>query len=371
MDLMEFFEKIMADAGGVDLSRTTRAFCRNIIKSLDYNSLISLRNIVKYDWYLENCLEERIREYTSVVERKKIQYNKTWRAYLNDMRLHRSGKVVFAREQLRKLFYFLEWRAQCQLLEFFLRESTKCDRIWALKAIRKIWPLIEGKGKKAKERWIAVVFDLWEIYQEEEAALVLLDYAEENCILEQQSRLVEQLGYQKVALRLGKNPEYEVDRTQVSDLEWLYIMVKLQRHVDRVTCELVFSEVLMEVIVKNESLVYKVDKELSFIMDRRVGLAVWCLGQLKYPELIMEFYKWDKALQDSLAPHYRTSCGKDCWSMMCREAHRFFPFLRDYEHNVLERMVSQYPMLRNLIDEFQLEFQYRDGNHYSLSLFKD
>ena len=88
-------------------------------------------------------------------------------------------------------------------------------------------------------------------YKERDVALFIIRHADEACVLRLDQELAKVVGYQRVALRLGANPHYELDTSRLSTLEWLYAMAKLQRPVSREACEAALAEMLMETIASN------------------------------------------------------------------------------------------------------------------------
>lgn len=321
---------------------------------MDEATLQKLLNEVNLDWYLYQLIECQLNK-PSQENHVSAQYNKSWREYLKDIQERKIGRISTARNMLQKLFPLVEWKAQCMILSFFLKDSTKTDRLWALSSLHTYWPLFAGRGKRFCNQWLAFVLDLWDKYQEKEAALFIVKYADYNIVLRIETSLAKVIGYQKVALRLGMNPNYEVNKSLLSDLDWLYVMAKLKRAIDKTTCEVIFNEVLMKTLLDKETPFFREDEVFSFALDNHVGLALWCLGELGHPELIVDFYFCDKKLQEHLAGQHRCLSKEKYWSEMCEKAPLFFPLLREYQHNLLEKWMEQYPSLRELIEILQLK----------------
>ncbi|MDO4691296.1 MAG: hypothetical protein Q4A64_00320 [Porphyromonadaceae bacterium] len=239
-----------------------------------------------------------------------------------------------------------------------MTEPSKGSRVWALNTLADHWYLFEGRGMQFKEAWLAKVLGLWDQYKEKEVALFIVNYANEDCVLKMEQDLSKIIGYQKVALRLGGNPNYEINQSALSSLEWLYVMAKLRRPIDVAVCEAILNTMLVDAI-KNESLPSSLDgHEFSFALDNQVGLALWCLGELKQPELIMRFFRCDRELQEHLAPWLdRGLSQEEYWRLMCREAPKYFPLplLRERKREELKALIDCYPILQSLIEKFGLE----------------
>ena len=72
-------------------------------------------------------------------------------------------------------------------------------------------------------------------------------------------------------------------------------------------------------------------------------------------ELIMDFYFCDKQLRIHLEQQIEDLSKDDYWTIMCQNTSHFFPLLRNHQHSMLEEWMIQYPMLRTLIEELQLD----------------
>ena len=352
MDVIQFFNNV-ADSEEA-LSRITHKLCRNIIQGLDEATLRELRSQADLDWYLLKVVDARLEKQVPA-DATQIQYNKSWRAYLKDIQQRKLGRITLARKKLREVFPHVEWQAQCKILSFFLLDSSKGARTWALQTLMFQWEMFAGRGGRLQSQWVAMVLDLWEKYKEREVALFIIRHADEACVLRLEQELAKVVGYQRVALRLGANPHYEVDTSRLSPLEWLYVMAKLQRPVSREACEAVLAEVLMEAIACSSCPPMREVDTFSFALDDGVSLALWCLGELRYPDLIMDFATCDRKLQEDLA-YVRNPwmSSEGYWERMCRVAPSYFPLprIREYKLERLEEFLKRYPIFRDLVEKY-------------------
>lgn len=324
MYAIRFFNEIVAREEV--LSRATHKICRNIIQGLDEVTLIDLRCQANLDWYLCEQVHLRLEQYSSPISSPPLRYNKSWRGYLKDIQQRKLGQVSWARKQLQEMFPFLEWKAQCEVLSYFLTGTAKRSRVWALKTLTANWSLLVGRGLRLQDKWLTIVLDLWDKYQEKEAALCIVSHACEDCVLKMEQELSKSIGYQRVALRLGANPNYEVNHSALPHLSWLYVMAKLKRRVETAVCRTILFEVLMEAWTNEQCPPMLGKHGFSFALDSQVGLALWCLGELKQPDLIMSFFISDIKLQDHLLQSLKGELSPaEYWGVMCKEAPKYFP----------------------------------------------
>lgn len=351
MNIIKFFKDVIGNNNEETLSRAAHKIFKSIIDTLNVDQLHELQNNVELDWYLDNLVFLKLEG--SYCKSEKKEQNKSWHKYLSEMQDRKSGHVTASREKLRRLFPHLEWRVQRKILLYFLKDATKSDRIWALRTIQSDWSLIGDCKKSEVIMWLTEIQHQWLLHHEKEAAIILIKHEQHKFVAEFEKELSDAIGYQKVALRLGENADYIVDRSRMTDLEWLYVMTKLKRTVEKQTCEVILTEVLLDAIHKNECPYSRENEELSFVLDSNIGLAIWCIGRLKYTDLIMDFYKHDLELCNSLKGHYETP--DEEWTLMCKQAKYFFPLLCNYEKDILKMWMHQYPTLRILVEKLELK----------------
>lgn len=352
MDVIQFFNDV-ADSEEA-LSRITHKLCRNIIQGLDETTLRELRSQANLDWYLRKLVGARL-EKQGPSDATPIQYNKSWRAYLKDIQQRKLGRITLARKKLREAFPHIEWQAQCKILSFFLQDSSKDARTWALQTLMYQWEMFAGRAERLRSQWVAMVLGLWEKHKERDVALFIIRHADEACVLRLDQELAKVVGYQRVALRLGANPHYELDISRLSTLEWLYAMAKLQRPVCREACEAALAEMLMETIARNSCPPMRQIDTFSFALDDQVSLALWCLGELKHPDLIMDFAFCDRRLQTDLSYLRNLSISPEkYWEVMCRAAPSYFslPRIREYKLERFEEFLKRYPIFRDLVEKY-------------------
>lgn len=355
MDIIKFFNDVFKNEK--KLSRTTHKLCRNIIQGLDDDSLKKIKFRARLDWYLLEIINNRLYKKDEEIV-SSINYNKSWKEYLVDIKDRKLGHIRSAREKLQNVFPHIEWKAQVEILSFFLLNSTKGDRIWALNSLMENWHLFVGKGSKISKRFLDIVFDLWNKHQDKESALFIIKYAEEESISRMEESLSEVIGYQKVAIRLGTNPNYNVNKNLLSDIEWLYVMAKLKRLVDKATCELILNNLLIDSIINNSLPVMQDNDIFSFALDDNVSLALWCLGELGHYDLIIKFYNFDRNIQKHLIKSIPTDFPPEqYWSIMCIEASKYFPSTKEHKQKILDEIIIKYPDLRTLIEKLELEIQ--------------
>ena len=125
----------------------------------------------------------------------------------------KSGKVSESRSEIKWRFDYLDWKDQKQILTAFL-DSCMSDREWAYSKLLDNWD--ETFEPKVKE--------LWENYHEYKCSWSVIRYFPLEYIKEHFDEFRNERDYYFISLRLAKDMGYAIDRTQLSDTDYLALL---------------------------------------------------------------------------------------------------------------------------------------------------
>lgn len=344
MDNIKFISKIMAE--NETLSRSDHRICRILMERMSDAELNQLRCTIKLDWYLYQLIEERFENKPTETK----EHNKSWQTYFNDIKERKIGNVVNARNKLQDAFKHLEWKAQRQILWMFLSESTMSDRKWALNTMSDNWSLIGDCTKAEQAEWQGCILRQWNEHHEYEAARVIVKYFPYSEVAKREDELKTILRYVTVALRLGENADYKINRELLLDTEYLYVMAKLGRSIDKETAEIILAEVILDAADRHECPILAKHELPSLMDDSKVSLAIWCLGRLGHTDLIQDFYNKNREWQKTA----RGPISDEEWEYLCGSIPKYFPLLKNHKKELLKKWMEEYPALRGLVKKLKL-----------------
>lgn len=199
-----------------------------------------------------------------------------------------SGRVCEARKEIVQRFDYLDWNIQKQILYRFL-DSCKTDRAWAYSKLLKFWDIcFEPKVKS-----------LWEKYKEEKCSWVIIRHFPEVYVVENQKSLLFEGNYYFICKRLGKNPNFHIDRTKLTPLEYLSIIYSAGRDIEKdealnMLYELIGSHCSIGLHLTEIGIPISIVRKRGINpMDiRDIRKAVYYLGEMGYQEIVELFQKW-------------------------------------------------------------------------------
>lgn len=332
-----------------ELTKNDHAVCRALIAGMDAEERQRLLESGCLDWHLQNLIEVGEPRHTS----QKVR-NKSWRKYLRQMRQRTPGKVQEARARLQRLFNHLEWSAQRELLQYFLHNGIKTDRIWALRTIDDDFGIISECRGKARKDLTDAVLQVWLDYHDAVAAKMIVRNYPLEVIERYADLLMQDYDYLHVALRLAANSDYQLDPKRLTDLEHLYALAKLGREVSDDDAESMFYLAMLTALSEeNEALPRN---GMSLMSLDAVRLSVWCLGRLGKSEIIMEFYEHDRDFTSVAQQEWPSEYDSAAyWDWAKYELSSFFPGLHRVKREVLEEMMRRNPALRELVEKLELQ----------------
>ncbi len=356
MKLVDFVGKILTENG--QLTREDHVVCRALINCMSENETEDLLDDYELDWHLSSFIEKK-NQMEFQPKLFPIEHNKDWQIYFKILKLRSIGKVEIARKHLHDIFPYLQWNSQRQLLRYSLLSTYKVDRIWALEQLFDDWSLIADSSKEEFTCWTNDIEAVWNKYQDKESAYLLLKYMPYEWAEKYEQELSDVVGYKQVALRLGTNVDYDIERYKISDIDYLYVMAKLMRPISKKMAEMILSETLLQVINESFCPINCTSAKVSLLSDKNISLVIWCLGRLNHPDIIMDFYENNKQLQLSMKGMLPKSDSfndlQSYWVLLCSKAKYQFPLIRGYNKQIIKQLIKRNPSLAELIRKLQLE----------------
>ncbi|MBP5505311.1 MAG: hypothetical protein J6X89_04320 [Bacteroidales bacterium] len=187
----------------------------------------------------------------------------------------KSGKVSYAKKELKRRFEGQSFPVQKQILMAFLG-GGKTDIVWAGKYLRDNW--IPSFGDIVLERWRQTRIPV--------LANSVLQHMSDDIVLQEQDSLSEDCGYAFLCARIGNNTAFKIDQERLTDLDWFYVMAKLGRQ-DAVP---EIDGHLDGFILSLEPAFYRYMTFSVFLSSRQTGIVLWAMERLHYTAGIVRFY---------------------------------------------------------------------------------
>ena len=227
--------------------------------------------------------------------RRTIPRNKPIATVIRNYMDKKSGKVSESRDEIRRRFYGLDWKDQKKIMNAFL-DAGKSDRHLAYSMLLDVWDAsFEQKIK-----------DLWEEYQEERCAWVIIRHFPLKYIREHMDELGDKRNYYFICRRMATDKDFLIDRNKLDDLDYLMTLYHANRTIeDAEAKDILFG------IVHDISVHWWPSLELSrnYMPDRtemmsasdfdKVSMALYYLEKMGCEKVIIAFREWDATVQAS------------------------------------------------------------------------
>ena len=214
------------------------------------------------------------------------------RNYLNK----KSGKVSESRDEIKWRFDYLDWKDQKKILIAFL-DSCMSDREWAYSKLLDNWDkTFEPKVK-----------ELWEKYHEYKCSWSVIRYFPLEYIREHIDSFTDSRDYYFISLRLAMDKNYVIDRTKLSNTDYLALLYHSGRNIsDDDARDTLFS------IVRDCCLEHSFITKLEHVGEgrynnvvapanyRKVRLGIYYLLKLDKDNVVQEFDKWNEIVEDAI-----------------------------------------------------------------------
>ena len=214
-----------------------------------------------------------------------------------------SGKVGEARKEIKHRFNYLDWSVQKRFLIAFLN-SGKTDRAWAYTKLLKFWdkgfaPVIEG---------------LWNQYHEYKCSWLIIRYFPEQYVLDHIDSLTTGDNYYHICKRLGNNPNFVIDKSHLSVLNYLSVLYSTERRMEEDEPLNILFKLISDCCSTGLQMIdigcpYPIIRHKGFNpMDLRdVSRAVFYINSMGHRESADVFIKWCNDIEEIIkeSPEYK------------------------------------------------------------------
>ena len=208
----------------------------------------------------------------------------------------KSGKVTESREEIKWRFDHLDWKDQKKILFAFM-DSGISDREWAYSKMLDNWD--DSFQTRVKE--------LWETYHEYKCSWSIIRYFPLEYIKEHIEEFTDERDYYFICLRLAKDKDYTIDRTKLSDKDYLAVLW----HSGRTISDVEARDTLFSIIHDNcftDTFMPRLervgegryDKVITPANYREVNLAIYYLLKLEKDNIVQQFEQWNELVEDAI-----------------------------------------------------------------------
>ena len=214
------------------------------------------------------------------------------RNYINK----KSGKVSESREEIQWRFNWLDWKDQKKILNAFL-ESGKSDREWAYGKVLDFWD----------DSFLPKVKELWETYHEYKCSWSVIRYFPLEYISEHIDDFTDERDYFFVCLRLAKDKSFTIDRTKLSNTDYLALLYHTGRDISAddaldtlfaVVHDCCYTDAFMMKLERLDRAKYR--DVISPGNFREVNLAFYYVVKLQQYEAAGLFKNWNDLIEPNI-----------------------------------------------------------------------
>ena len=250
----------------------------------------------------------------------------------------KSGKVSVSREEIKWRFDYLDWKDQKKILTAFM-ESGISDREWAYSKMLDNWD--DSFQPKVKE--------LWETYREYKCSWSIIRYFPLEYIKEHIGEFTDERDYYFICLRLAKDKDYTLDRTKLTDKDYLAVLWHTGRTIsDNDARDTLFSIIhdccLADTFMPRLERVGegRYDKVITPANYREVNLAIYYLLKLEKDNIVQQFEQWNEQVEDTIndSPEFKSIDRND--------------FFLDYEYDRRRVEIANLYAFQSLDEKYKL-----------------
>lgn len=234
----------------------------------------------------------------------------------------KSGKVSESRREIQRRFFGLDWKDQKKILLAFL-DSSPSDRNWAYTRVLDYWdPSFEPKMK-----------ELWETYHEYRCSWAVIRYFPQDYIIEHLSEFTDERDYYFISLRLAQDKDYVIDRTKLSNNDYLALLCHTERGISDEDARDTLFGIIHDCCLESPFMT-RVERVggglrrnvISPANYRKVRLAVYYLQKLDKYDVVEQFQQWDESVKKAIydSPEFKSIDRND------------FDFDFEYDHRRIE-----------------------------------
>jgi hypothetical protein len=206
----------------------------------------------------------------------------------------KSGKVSVSRDEIKRRFDHLDWKDQKKILTAFL-DSGISDRGWAYGKLLDCWD--ESFAPKVKE--------LWETYHEYKCSWSVIRYFPSEYLQDHLDEFTDDRDYYFICLRLAKDKSFVIDRSKLSDIDYLALLYHTDRDISSDDAFDTLFRVVHDSCLKDtfmtrlewvgEGKYHDVITPANF---REVRLAFYYVVKLQQYDAACMFKQWDEELEE-------------------------------------------------------------------------
>ena len=256
------------------------------------------------------------------------------RNYMNK----KSGKVSESRGEIKWRFDYLDWKDQKKILIAFL-DSCRSDREWAYSK------LLDNRDETFEPK----VKELLENYHEYKCSWSVIRYFPLEYIREHFEEFTDERDYYFICLRLALDKNYVIDRTKLSNRDYLAVLWHTARTISDeeasdtlfgIIRDCCFADTIMPRLERvGEGRYANVITPANY---REVNLAIYYLQKLEKNSIVQQFEQWNEQVEDAI---------KD--SPEFKSINRYDYFL-DYEYDYRRVEIANLYAYKALDDRYKL-----------------
>ena len=216
----------------------------------------------------------------------------------------KSSRVSVSREEIKWRFDHLDWKDQKKILFAFM-DSGISDREWAYSKMLDNWD--DSFQPKVRE--------LWETYHEYKCSWPIIRYFPLEYIKEHIEEFTDERDYYFICLRLAKDKDYVIDRTKLSDRDYLAVLWHTGRTISdaeardtlfSIIHDCCFADTFMPRLERVGEGRY--DKVITPANYREVNLAIYYLLKLEKDNIVQQFEQWNELVEDAIndSPEFKS-----------------------------------------------------------------
>lgn len=216
----------------------------------------------------------------------------------------KSGKVSVSREEIKWRFDHLDWKDQKKILFAFM-DSGISDREWAYSKMLDNWD--DSFQPKVRE--------LLETYHEYKCSWPIIRYFPLEYIKEHISEFTDERDYYFICLRLAKNKDYVIDRTKLSDRDYLAVLWHTGRTISDAEARDTLFGIIHDCCLADTFMPRlervgegRYDKVITPANYREVNLAIYYLLKLEKDNIVQQFEQWNEQVEDAIndSPEFKS-----------------------------------------------------------------
>lgn len=208
----------------------------------------------------------------------------------------RKGKVVSSRDELHRRFAGLDWRIQKKVIQLHL-ERSKTERQWAYLMLLDYWDV----------GFATTIEKLWNEFHEQRCSWLVIRYLSQDFIRSNIDSLcdVDYKNYFFIANQLGRDKDFNIDRTKLSASEYLSVLRITGRYCTNKEALSLLKEITIEVCKNDDTPVNvasKMTSRMNGVCARQVpqlSKAFYDICEMHLEPAIECFMAWsDKTSED-------------------------------------------------------------------------